>query len=81
MDAGGPDWRCVGFENSANHDAVSKHIEIVVVPLASWAACVVIISMMMTMMRITTPFGFAIAAQRLADDEIIAERSVFRSHS
>jgi hypothetical protein len=34
-----PDWRCVGFENSANHDAVSKHIEIVVVPLARWAAC------------------------------------------
>jgi hypothetical protein len=33
-----PDWRCVGFENSANHDAVSKHIEIVVVPLAGWSA-------------------------------------------
>jgi hypothetical protein len=29
--------RCLSLENSANHDAVSKHIEIIIVPFAGRA--------------------------------------------
>src|SRR5262245_50004456 len=34
-----PDWRSVGFENSTDNNAVGKHVVIVFVPIAGWAAC------------------------------------------
>jgi hypothetical protein len=36
---GRTDWRRMHFQDATDHRAIGEHVEVVVVPIARWAAC------------------------------------------